>query len=112
MPASMMASVAAPDDVAACAPNASSSIWALVPLATTASAVSLTTMRRRKARSSVLRKSGMARDYITRRRVIIRIRAHGLRGHRHDSRRHDRMVDRRGALYDGCGDAAPRRAER
>src|SRR3954451_15372608 len=66
MPASMMATVPAADDVAAFAPGPSSSSCALVPVATTASAVSLTTMRRRKARSSVLRKSGMARDYITR----------------------------------------------
>src|SRR5438270_7141349 len=64
MPASMMAIVAAADDVAACAPCASSSACALVPVATTASAVSLTTTPRRNARSSVLRKWGMAADYI------------------------------------------------
>src|SRR4051812_6263574 len=66
MPASITAIVAAAGELAACAPAASSSTCALVPVATTASAVSLTTMRRRKARSRVLRKSGMVRDYITR----------------------------------------------
>src|SRR5881398_221069 len=66
MPASMRAIVPAVDDVASWAPYASSSACALVPVATTASAVSLTTMRRRNARSSVLRKSGIAPDYIMR----------------------------------------------
>src|SRR5438270_1491484 len=70
MPASMMAIVAAADDVTACAPYASSSACALVPVATTASAVSLTTTRRRNARSSVLRKSGTARLHHARHVII------------------------------------------
>src|SRR5437588_248140 len=70
MPASMIAIVAAVDDVAAFAPYASSSTCALVPVATTASAVSLTTTRRRNARSSVLRKSATPRLHHARHVII------------------------------------------
>jgi sigma-B regulation protein RsbU (phosphoserine phosphatase) len=71
----MMAMVAGADDVIASAPYVSSSACALVPVATTASAVSLTTTRRRNARSSVLRKSATARLHHAR-HVIIAVMDH------------------------------------